>query len=82
MFNDFEVIPDKTRVIELENGNKLRLTRTDPYGFIQLSLERGQMPDYLKDQSFTEWQYALKAAEKYISERTVVVEDIKKSAKA
>lgn len=69
MFGDFQVSPPKVRVIELENGNKLNLTNTDPYGFIRLSLEHGQLPAHLKDASFTEWRLAEIAAAKYVSER-------------
>lgn len=75
--NDFEFVINTPRVIDLENGNKLRLTRHDPYGFIRLSLEHGQMPDSLKDASFTDWGQAEMAAKKYIEQRKVVVEELK-----
>jgi len=75
--HNFEVRPSNVRVIELENGNKLNMTRNDPYGFITFSLERGQLPDNLKDASFTEWHIAEVAAKKYILERQSVVAEIK-----
>lgn len=74
---DFKVTPDKTRVMELENGNKLNLTITDPYGFIHLSLEHGQLPTHLKDQQWTSWDLAEKAAHRYVAERQSVVAEIK-----
>lgn len=81
MFNDFQLAPDKTRVIELENGNKLRMTINDPYGFITLSLEHGQLPGHLKDQSFTEWRLAELAANQYVKDRASAVSELKAPVK-
>jgi hypothetical protein len=75
--NNFEVTPNPVRVIELENGNKLNMTRTDPYGFIYFSLERGQLPDHLKGHAFTDWSMAEIAAKKYVLERQSAVAEIK-----
>jgi len=75
---DFQVTPDKTRTIELDNGNKLNMTRTDPYGAIVLSLEHGQLPDALKGGSYTSWDQAEKAAKAYKDSRASVVKEIKK----
>lgn len=69
-------IPNQ-RVIELENGNKLNLTRKDPYGFIYLSLDRGALPTYLAGAAFTDWSAAKLAAEKYVSQRQTVVAELK-----
>jgi len=80
MFSEFEVTPPKTRVVELENGNKLNMTRTDPYGFIVFSLERGQLPHHLKDASFTDWHHAEAAAKKYVLERQDIVAEITEKA--
>lgn len=77
MLNDFEVRPSNVRVIELENGNKLNMTRNDPYGLITFSLERGQLPDSLKGASFTEWSFAEKAANSYVLQRQSVLAEIK-----
>lgn len=73
---DFQVSPDTVRVVQLENGNKLNLTRNDPYGFITLSLERGQLPEAYRG-SYTDWPFAETAAKKYCSERQSVVAEIK-----
>lgn len=75
--NDFEVRPSNVRVVELENGNKLNMTRTDPYGLIVFHLERGQLPAHLKDASYTEWRFAEVAAAKYVSERQSAAIEIK-----
>lgn len=77
MLGDFEVRPSNVRVIELENGNKLNMTRSDPYGLITFSLERGQLPDSLKGAAFTEWSFAEKAAHRYVSERQSAIAEIK-----
>lgn len=66
----------KTRVFELENGNKLIAKQTDPYGFWRLSLEKGQVPQWL-DQSFNEWGQVLKAVERYGRERQLAIADVR-----
>jgi hypothetical protein len=71
---DFSEQEEKTRSFELDNGNKLNLTRTDPYGAIVLSLEHGQLPDALKGGSYTSWDHAEIAAKAYIDERRRVQE--------
>lgn len=71
---DFNETANKTRSIELDNGNKINMTRTDPYGAIVLSLEHGQLPDAMKGASFTSWEYAERAAQAYINERRRVQE--------
>lgn len=73
---DFEVAPSSTRVINLENGNKLNITRTDPYGAIVFSLEHGQLPEWIKG-SYTDWHQAEIAAKKYTAERQEVIAEIK-----
>lgn len=77
MFNDYEVSPPKVRVIELENGNKLNMTNTDPYGFIRFSLEHGRLPPHLDGTSFTDWATAEIAAKKYVAERQSAAAEIK-----
>lgn len=78
-FDDYEVnmglkdIPN-LRIIELDNGNKLRLTRKDPFGFIYLSLEKGGLPEAYKG-AFTDWGQARLAAEKYQRERNETVKE-------
>lgn len=77
MFNDFEATPSRIRVIQLENGNELNLTATDPYGLISFSLKHGRLPDSLQGASFTDWHTAEIAAHKYVAQRQSVVAEIK-----
>jgi len=64
----------RTKVIQLDT-NKIFMKRTDPYGFIELSLERGSLPDSLKDARFTTWEYASEAVKKYMDDRDKVALD-------
>lgn len=59
--------------IELENGNKLNLVRKDPFGFIFLSLDKGQLPTNLAGSAFTDWHQAKIAAMAYVTERQSTV---------
>ncbi len=66
----------KTRVFDLENGNKLIAKQTDPYGFWRLSLEKGTLPQWL-DQSFNEWGQVLKAVDRYGRERQLAISEVR-----
>lgn len=55
--------------IVLLDTNKLFMRRTDPYGFIELSLERGALPDNLKHSRYTTWEAAKVAVDGYLVER-------------
>lgn len=66
------------RVYELENGNKLHLKRTDPYGFIYINLDKGQLPGWVHGVAYTDWTQARIAAEKYIAQRKSAVSELKK----
>ena len=76
MFDEFDPNRDdpRTKVIDLGN-NKLMLKRTDPYGFINIHLERGQLPEYLKG-NYTTWEAARSDVDKYLAERTKVSKDL------
>lgn len=66
----------KTRIFDLENGNKLIAKQTDPYGFWRLSLEKGTLPQWL-DQSFNEWGQVLKAVDRYGRERQLAISEVR-----
>jgi len=66
----------KTRVFDLENGNKLIAKQTDPYGFWRLHLEKGELPKWL-DQDFNEWGQVLKAVDRYGRERQIAIAEVK-----
>lgn len=70
----------RTRVFDLENGNKLIAKQTDPYGFWRLNLDKGQLPPWL-DQDFNEWGQVLKAVEKYGHQRKLAISDAKNKVK-
>lgn len=58
----------RTKVILLDT-NKVYMKRTDPYGFIELSLERGSLPESIKTSKYTTWEAAREAVNKYLEDR-------------
>lgn len=54
------------------DSNTIFMRRTDPYGFIELSLERGGLPEALKNARFTTWEAAREAVDRYIEDRKKV----------
>lgn len=62
--------------MELDNGNKLNLIRKDPFGFIYLSLDKGQLPVSLAGSAFTDWDRAKIAALAYVKERQSTVAEL------
>jgi hypothetical protein len=82
MFSDHEILAGlhdvpNHQVIELENGNKLNLVRKDPYGFIYLHLDKGQLPASLQGAAFTDWTQAKQAAYGYVKQRQEAVAELK-----
>lgn len=64
----------RIKIVQIDT-NKIYLKRTDPYGFIELSLERGSLPDSLKNARFTTWEAANLAVAKYLQDREKVALD-------
>lgn len=64
----------RTKVIQLDT-NKIFMKRTDPYGFIELSLERGSLPENLKTARYTTWEDARLAVTQYMKDRDKVALD-------
>jgi hypothetical protein len=58
----------RSKVIELEN-NKIHLRRTDPYGFIEIHFDKGQLPEHLATGRFTTWEDARKAIDQYLRDK-------------
>lgn len=79
-FHDPERDDPRTKVIDLGN-NKLMMKRTDPFGFISIHLERGQIPEYLKG-NYTTWEAAKVDVDKYLEERGKVVKEVAQEAPA
>lgn len=65
--NDGDKDLSNERVVILEDGGKLHVKRHDPYGFWRINWDKGRLPAAL-DQQYTEFSYALKDIEKYLSE--------------
>lgn len=63
------------RVFDL-GTNKIRVIRTDPYGFWHISFERGQLPKKLKG-NYTSFDQAEKAVRAYLTEREREIKSIK-----
>lgn len=58
---------DNVRVLDLGN-NKIYFKYTDPYGFIQVNFDKGQMPENLRG-SFTSLDTAKIAVENYLANK-------------
>jgi hypothetical protein len=56
--------------IDMANGNRLKMARTDPYGFIYLSLMRGSLPEKYQG-AYTDFKVARQAADQYLYERNI-----------
>jgi len=68
MFDSFDYeAADRVRTIDTGN-NKIILTRTDPYGFINIRFEKGLMPPELKGE-YTTWNYAERDVEAYLARK-------------
>lgn len=79
-FHDPERDDPRTKVVDLGN-NKLTMKRTDPFGFISVSLERGSVPEYLKG-NYTTWEAAKVDVDKYLAERAKVTKEVAQEAPA
>jgi len=58
---------DNIRVLDLGN-NKIYFKYTDPYGFIQVNFDKGQMPESLKG-SYTSLDAAKIAVKNYLANK-------------
>jgi hypothetical protein len=67
---DFDATRDDPRTKKvIIDTNVVYMKRTDPYGFIELSLERGGLPESIRESKFTTWEAAKSAVDQYISSR-------------
>lgn len=67
----------RTRVFDLENGNKLYAKQSDPYGFWRLNLDKGQLPSWL-DQDFSAWDQVLNAVKRYGTQRQQAITEARR----
>lgn len=58
----------RERFLEID-GNKIFFRYTDPYGFISLSIEKGQLPTVLKTASYTSLDQAYTAVQNYLNNK-------------
>lgn len=77
-YHDPERDDPRTKVIDLGN-NKLVMKRTDPFGFISVNLEKGQLPEYLKG-NYTTWEACKIDVDKYLEERGKIVKEVVQEA--
>lgn len=67
---------DRVRTYDLGN-NKAFIKQTDPYGFIYITLERGQLPDKLQG-AYTSYDYAERDLKRYLQDKKRKVVEEKK----
>ena len=65
--DNFNENNDNIRTIDL-GTNKIFLKREDPFGFIRIYFERGEVPERLKG-SFTEWVSARRVVDRYLLDK-------------
>jgi hypothetical protein len=65
------VSEENKRTIQLKSGNKVIITRKDPYGFCYISFERGAIPKEL-DSTFTSFPLAIRTIEKWMQDNDKV----------
>lgn len=83
MMEDFKGAKDLDgrRSVTLENGNKLIIERTDPYGFWKVHYEKGQIPDKLSG-LYTSYDRAMVDVNSYIATLKPTEESVDKKPKA
>jgi len=55
--------------IAIDNDNKILLQRKDPFGFVYMKLEKGNLPERYQG-AYTNFEYARDDALRYIDQRT------------
>jgi len=68
----------RERLVVLDSGQKLVVQATDPYGLWHISSERGPVADELKDQKFTEFEYALDRIRRWAADKKAKVVEVKR----
>lgn len=70
---EFDPVRDDPRQkVIIIDSNRIFMKRTDPYGFIELSLERGSLPEPLRHSRYTTWEAAREAVDRYMDDRRKV----------
>lgn len=66
MFLDVIKDTPNERIVYFSDGGSAKLIREDPYGMWVIKWPVGPTPDVLKDQQFTEAEYARNAVRQYV----------------
>lgn len=67
------------RTLTLEDGQKMRLKRTDPFGHWHVHFDKGQVPTYLGG-AYTTYSKALDAVLQYLETKKRVVKSVQERA--
>lgn len=59
----------KVRKVVLENGNHLWIECVDPYGHWKVKLGKGRLPDYIANNSYTQFRDALIDVNRWLREK-------------
>lgn len=75
-------MPDlKTIEFDLEDGNKILMTRKNPYGFLYMELSEGKLPEKYTG-AYTTLEAAFESAHIYKDERKRAREELEKQKNA
>jgi hypothetical protein len=74
---DYDVSEDagKSRVTDIDNGNTITATSSDPHGFWTLKLGKGALPEEYHGH-YTTYEEADKAIKKYLFNRGRAIADV------
>lgn len=75
MFDFDEEDSGKVRVTDIDNGNKITATSSDPHGFWTLKLGKGALPEKYQGH-YTTHEEVEKAIATYLRDRDLAVADI------
>jgi hypothetical protein len=75
MMEDFAQPEDRVRFVEVGN-NKLFMKRVDPYGFVYVNYERGELPQELKG-AYTSFEAARTGIQKYLAKKDREASEVK-----
>lgn len=67
----------KNRVVKLEDGTKVIIRMTDPYGYWSIHYEKGRIPEDLKG-SFTDFNMAVQKVKTYFQSKGKAVDTVSK----
>jgi len=74
------ITKDAPKVLEipLDNDNKIKIVRKDPFGLIYMELEKGTLPEKYQG-AYTTYEYARDDALRYIDSRKKELKELPKA---